>query len=63
MTALFVFLGNPLEATKWSLAIGQLVVLDVANPISAISVLFSSYYIFNLQYPATSAGVMEFIQR
>ncbi|XP_033646404.1 uncharacterized protein LOC117305635 [Asterias rubens] len=55
--------GKLLEANKWSLAIGQLTVADVDNPITALCMLFGSYYIFNLQYPATSAGVMEFIQR
>lgn len=59
----FWFSGKLLEATKWSLCIGGLTVADVNNPITALCMLFSSYYIFNLQYPASSGGVMEFIQR
>ncbi|XP_071945705.1 uncharacterized protein [Antedon mediterranea] len=54
--------GSPLEAEQFEITIGQKVVTEVKNPISAVCCWFMSYYCFNFEY-GENAGVMEFIQR
>uniref|UniRef100_A0A672J7H0 Uncharacterized protein n=1 Tax=Salarias fasciatus TaxID=181472 RepID=A0A672J7H0_SALFA len=66
-TPRLIMLGESiLEAKKWMLSIEGKVVLQLSDHsdfTSALSVLFGSYYVFNIEYPEEAATSLEFIQR
>uniref|UniRef100_A0A672HBJ7 Sterile alpha motif domain containing 3 n=1 Tax=Salarias fasciatus TaxID=181472 RepID=A0A672HBJ7_SALFA len=64
-TPRLVMLGESiLEAKRWMLSIEGKVVLQLSSDFtSALSVLFGSYYVFNIEYPEEAATSLEFIQR
>ncbi|XP_041824837.1 uncharacterized protein LOC121629269 [Melanotaenia boesemani] len=66
-TPRLIMLGHSiLGARKWMLSIEGGVVLklsETSNFTTALAVLFASYYVFNIEYPAEAATSLEFIQR
>uniref|UniRef100_A0A9J8DLI9 Uncharacterized protein n=1 Tax=Cyprinus carpio carpio TaxID=630221 RepID=A0A9J8DLI9_CYPCA len=66
-TPRLIMLGESiLGAKKWMLSIEGRVVLQLSDRsefTSALAVLFASYYVFNMEYPAEAATTLEFIQR
>ncbi len=42
---------------------GVIVVHDIEDPLTAVGLLFGSFYIFNLHYPASASVTLEFIHR
>jgi hypothetical protein len=46
------------------LAIDNVIVIHKTDdPLAAVGLLFGSYYIFNLHYPAAASITLEFIQK
>ena len=59
-----LFKGDTVLASKkFSLVVDGKAVCDTTSFFSALSLLFSSYYIFNTEYPREAAATLEFIQR
>jgi hypothetical protein len=53
-----------LTSQSFLLAIDGVVVSQRINtPLAAVGLLFGSFYIFNLHYPATASVTLQFIQR
>lgn len=56
--------GSPLTATRYALVINKVVVFDgEISATAALCMLFASYYVLNLCYPAQAATTLEFLQR
>jgi hypothetical protein len=53
-----------LRCENYMLAIDQVIVCQgLKSFLSAFAILFAAFYVFNIEYPATASGTMEFIQR
>ncbi|KAJ8022796.1 hypothetical protein HOLleu_37789 [Holothuria leucospilota] len=61
-TPCVVTAGKPWEANRFQIAVGGQITTTVYNPIGALSVWFSSFYIFNLEYPPKASATVEFFQ-
>ncbi|XP_048245216.1 uncharacterized protein LOC124118583 [Haliotis rufescens] len=60
-----VFLGDSyLNAEQFMVLVdGRVLVKRMTSFISSLAVLFGSYYVFNIQYPASAVATLEFMQR
>ncbi|XP_077363896.1 uncharacterized protein LOC144007849 isoform X1 [Festucalex cinctus] len=61
-TPLLIVQGEMMKPSGWFLSIEGLIVMG-PNPLFLHAALFSSYYVFNLEYPAPASSTLEFIQR
>jgi len=53
-----------MTAKLFMLAIDGVIVLhEIKDPLTAIGLLFGSFFVFNLHYPASASVTLEFIQR
>lgn len=53
-----------MTCTRFMLVIdGKVVNQNVVGFITALSMLFASFYAFNIKYPAEASSTLEFIQR
>lgn len=57
------FSGPMTQANNWMISIEEEVLCEGTSFSFGLAVLFSSYYIFNLQYQHDAACTLEFIQR
>ena len=62
---MFCYLGNNLiQTTQYKLSIDSELVTDDAYSFrKGLEMLYTSYYVFNLQYNVEIAATMEFLQR
>ncbi|CAL8351185.1 unnamed protein product [Merluccius merluccius] len=52
------------SARRWMLSVDQIIVQDsIPSFISALCLMFGSFYCFNVHYPAGLASTLEFLQR
>ncbi|KAK0137969.1 hypothetical protein N1851_025844 [Merluccius polli] len=52
------------SARRWMLSVDQIIVQDsIPSFISALCLMFGSFYCFNIHYPAGLASTLEFLQR
>lgn len=63
--ALLLFEGSRLlTGTSYMVAVDRVVVSDLlTNFTTALALLFSTFYVFNIEYPPGGSVTMEFIQR
>ncbi|CAM4615012.1 unnamed protein product [Leuciscus chuanchicus] len=56
--------GDMMKPSKWLISIEGHVVMG-PHPffLHGVAAFFSSYYVFNLEYPAAGSSTLEFIQR
>lgn len=61
----FVFVGRSCySARRWMLSVNQIIVQDnIQSFISALCLMFGSFYCFNIHFPAGLAFTQEFLQR
>uniref|UniRef100_H2YVL5 Uncharacterized protein n=2 Tax=Ciona savignyi TaxID=51511 RepID=H2YVL5_CIOSA len=53
-----------LSASRFYIAVDkQVVIKDIILAEDALALLFASYYVFNIEYPANGTVTMEFLQR
>ena len=53
-----------MTASRFMLVIdGKVVHQNITGFIQALSMLFASYFVFNIEYPAEATCTLEFIQR
>ncbi|XP_067437006.1 uncharacterized protein [Thunnus thynnus] len=67
-TPWFIVLGDTVwSANRWMLSIEGCVVIPHSHPmldfVTALAVLFASFYVFNIEYQVEAATTLEFIQR
>ncbi len=64
-TMLYLFIsGDMMKPSGWLLSIeGHVVMGPHLFFLHGVAAFFSSYYVFNLEYPAAGSSTLEFIQR
>jgi hypothetical protein len=54
---------STLTGSRLLLSVHGIVVCDnISNPVTAVAMLFGTYYVMNLHYPECAAITLEFIQ-
>lgn len=63
-TPCLIIQGNTMKPSGWFISIERHVVMG-PHPffLHGVAAFFSSYYVFNLEYPAAGSSTLEFIQR
>lgn len=60
----FFYLGGTIYTSKeFILFIDSTVAAHSTNFMSSVTMLFASFYIFNIEYPETACITLEFLQR
>jgi hypothetical protein len=54
---------SSISATQFALLVDKRVVGRYNNYLTALSMLFSIYYMLNIEYPVEASCTLEFIQR
>ena len=62
--SLCIFSGTTMsDAVDYAVSVDSNIVFDGLTFMQAISLLFCSYYVFNIEYPVEAKATLEFIQR
>jgi hypothetical protein len=58
------FTGNSFHAgQKFRVVVDKVVVCSVDTPLAGFGLVFGSYFLFNISYPAEVGATLEYVQR